>query len=255
MAAPMRIHRALARAGIASRRKAETLVRAGRVEVNGTVANIGQVIDTAKDRVLVDGRPIDLALPSETWIVLHKPAGVMTTRRDPQGRRTVFDLVADRPGLTYVGRLDLLTEGVLLLTTDGEAAHALTHPSSEVEKVYEATVRGDARNAARDAMRGVALGDGMAFPKWARASVDAKGQSILEIGLTEGRKREVRRICSALGLEVDRLVRTRFGPVALGTLPVGGTRPLTGSEQDAIQALVLEHADRKPAGESGYDEA
>src|SRR5512143_3547023 len=139
MTAPMRIHRALARAGVASRRKAETLIRAGRVSVNGMPAAIGQVVDLAKDRVAVDGSLVRLQLPEETWLVLNKPAGVMTTRRDPEGRKTVFELVEDRPGLTYVGRLDLLTEGVLLLTTDGDAAHRLTHPSSEVERVYEAT--------------------------------------------------------------------------------------------------------------------
>lgn len=251
----MRIHRALARAGIASRRKAETLVREGRVMVNGASAKIGQLVDPTADQIVVDGRPIPRTHPDALWIVLHKPAGVMTTRSDPQGRRTVFDLVRDRPGLTYVGRLDLLTEGVLLLTTDGDAAHALTHPSSEVERVYEATVRGDARTAAREASQGVSLGDGMAMPKWARARALPDGRWIFELGLAEGRKHEVRRICTALGLDVDRLVRTRFGPIALGTLPVGQTRNVTPVEADAIDHLVAHHRGRKHDGESGYDDS
>lgn len=250
----MRIHRALARAGIASRRKAESLVRAGRVVVNGIPANIGQVIDPAKDQITVDGQAIPIRMPDATWIVLHKPAGVMTTRSDPSGRRTVFDCVRDQPGLLYVGRLDLLTEGVLLLTTDGDAAHALTHPSSGVERVYEATVRGDARSAARVAPRGVSLGDGMATPTWARARALPDGRFVFEVGLGEGRKHEVRRMCKALGLEVDRLVRTRFGPVALGELPAGTSRSLTKAEADAIQGLVANHVARKHARASGYVE-
>ena len=250
----MRIHRALARAGIASRRKAEALVRSGRVVVNGVPASIGQVIDPMKDQIVVDGRAIPIRIPEPVWIILHKPAGVMTTRSDPGGRRTVFDCVRDQPGLTYVGRLDLLTEGVLLLTTDGDAAHALTHPSSQVERVYEATVRGDARTAARDAPQGVSLGDGIAKVTWARARTLPDGRFIFELALGEGRKHEVRRICKALGLEVDRLVRTRFGPVALGELPTGMTRRLTAFEADAIRELVADHAGRKHGGASGYDE-
>jgi 23S rRNA pseudouridine2605 synthase len=253
MGDPMRIHRALARAGIASRRKAEELVRLGRVLVNGSVASVGQVVDPERDAISVDGRPVRTVATGATWIVLHKPAGVMTTRSDPQGRPTVFDLVKNRPGLTYVGRLDLLTEGVLLLTTDGDAAHVLTHPSSEVERVYEATVRGDARAAAREAPRGVPLGDGVAAPTWARAEPLPDGRWTFEVGLTEGRKREVRRMCMALGLAVDRLVRTRFGPVSLGSLPVGASRDLTPAEAGAIKRLVGDRADRKHAGRKGYD--
>ncbi|HJU66587.1 MAG TPA: S4 domain-containing protein, partial [Gemmatimonadaceae bacterium] len=129
--APMRIQRALARAGIASRRRAEELVAAGRVLVNGVPARLGQVVDAESDRLEVDGAPV--ARPqAEQWIVLNKPGGYVTTRSDPQGRRTVFELVPNVPGLTYVGRLDYLTEGLLLFTTDGRAAHALTHPSREI---------------------------------------------------------------------------------------------------------------------------
>ena len=161
----MRIQRALARAGVASRRRAEELVAAGRVRVNGAVAGTGQVVDPRRDEITVDGRAVRVPDEAEaTWIVLNKPVEVMTTRRDPQGRRTVFDLVRDAPGLTYVGRLDYMTEGVLLLTTDGAAAHALMHPSGGVERTYEVTVRGAADEAVHNARRGVLLEDGPVYP-------------------------------------------------------------------------------------------
>ena len=132
MTGTMRLHRALARAGLASRRRAEVLIGEGRVRVNGAIAHIGQGVDPDSDTVEVDGRKVNLRAAPSTWIVLHKPAGVMTTRSDPQRRRTVFELVRDVPGLVYVGRLDLETEGVLLLTTDGDAANRLTHPRSGI---------------------------------------------------------------------------------------------------------------------------
>src|SRR5262245_15559758 len=165
MTGTMRLHRALARAGLASRRRAEVLIGEGRVRVNGAIAHIGQGVDPAADLVEVDGRKVNLQAAPSTWIVLHKPAGIMTTRSDPQGRRTVFELVKDVPGLVYVGRLDLETEGVLLLTTDGDAANRLTHPRSGIERVYVATVTGDAQKAADRARGGVMLHDGMVQPK------------------------------------------------------------------------------------------
>ena len=236
---PMRIQRALARAGVASRRHAEELIAARRVKVNGEVARIGQSVDPTSDVITVDGNAIATPRAAQ-WLVLHKPAGVMTTRADPEGRPTVFDLVPPAPGLTYVGRLDYLTEGVLLFTTDGAAAHRLSHPSGEVERTYVATVRGPAEEAARRAMRGVQLEDGLAKPRDAVARSLGKGRWELELTMTEGRKREVRRLCKALGLTVERLVRTRFGPVTLGTLPAGKTRQLTKREQDLIAGLTHE---------------
>lgn len=234
----MRLQRALARAGVASRRKAEELIVAGRVTVNGEIAAIGQVVEPSTDRILIDGKRV--GAPAKTvWLLLNKPAGVVTTRRDPGGRTTVFDLVEDHPGLTYVGRLDYLTEGVLLLTTDGAAAHGLTHPSREVERTYVATVRGDAMAAAREAMRGVELEDGIARPTAVTAQpIPGRRHYEFHVTLTEGRHHEVRRMCAALGLEVERLVRTTFGPIRLGSLPGGASRPLNKREADLLTSLV-----------------
>jgi pseudouridine synthase len=150
----------------------------------------------------------------------------------------VFDLVEDVPGLTYVGRLDYMTEGVLLLTTDGEAAHKLTHPSSEIERTYLATVRGDAALAARVAMKGVELEDGLVMPREFAPRRIGRGSWEIEITIAEGKTREVRRLCEALNLQVERLVRTKFGPVKLGSLAPGKTRPPTAREMEIITALT-----------------
>lgn len=234
----MRIQRALARAGVASRRKAEELVAAGRVKVNGEVARTGQSVEPGVDTITVDGKPV--ALPAAAkWIVLHKPSGVITTRHDPQGRQTVFDLVKDEPGLTYVGRLDYMTEGVLLLTTDGDAAHILTHPSSQVPRTYVATVRGSVKAAAAEIRAGVELEDGFVQPEEVDVEPSEQPRAWdLRLTIREGRTREVRRLCEHVGLEVLRLVRTSFGPVQLGTLAPGTNRSLTTKERTQLDALV-----------------
>jgi 23S rRNA pseudouridine2605 synthase len=237
MPGSMRIQRALARAGITSRRKAEELVASGRVRINGAVAETGQSVDPSRDTITVDGKTVG-APAALRWIVLNKPTGVLTTRADPGGRRTVFDLVDDAPGLTYVGRLDYMTEGVLLLTTDGDAAHKLTHPSNEIERTYLATVRGEGADAARAAMKGVKLEDGLVMPRDVSARRIGRGMWELNITIAEGKTREIRRLCEALGLEVERLVRTKFGPVKLGSLESGRTRPLTARESEIISALT-----------------
>jgi 23S rRNA pseudouridine2605 synthase len=237
MAETMRIQRALARAGVASRRRAEELVSAGRVQINGVVAVTGQSVDPDRDVITVDGKSVSQPTGYH-WLVLNKPRGVLTTKSDPRGRRTVFDLVEAKPGMTYVGRLDYLTEGVLIMTTDGEAAHRLTHPSSEVERVYVATVRGDGPAAVRTGRTGIELEDGWMQPRDITATNRSRGVWDLEITIAEGRTREIRRFCAALDLEVERLVRTRFGPVSIGSLASGASRPLTGKERDIILAIT-----------------
>lgn len=236
MAEPMRVQRALARAGVASRRKAEELIAAGRVRVNGQLAHTGQVIDLDKDSITVDNKPVS-APPKVEWILLNKPAGVMTTKSDPDGRQTVFDLVPEIPGLTYVGRLDFLTEGLLLLTTDGAAAHRLSHPSNEIPRTYVVTVTGKGDIGADEMRAGVDLDDGPARPKRVQTKRLGRDRWELEITITEGRKREIRRLCAAVGLSVERLVRVRFGPIELGELPSGQTRRLTPRERSQLMAI------------------
>ena len=225
-AEPMRVQRAVARAGLASRREADRLVAEGRIRVNGEVAVIGQVINPATDVITLDGAPVARVTTTQKWFVLNKPAGIMTTKKDPEGRQTVFDLVEKVPGLTYVGRLDFMTEGVLLLTTDGAAAHALTHPSSEVERTYVATVRG------------VDLEDGVVMPRDVAATPLGNRRWAFEVTIAEGRTHEIRRLCDALGLEVERLVRTRFGPIRLGELAVGMSRALTPKERSLLETFA-----------------
>jgi 23S rRNA pseudouridine2605 synthase len=234
---PMRIQRALARAGISSRRQAEALVTEGRVLVNGQVAVTGMTVNPAKDKITVDGAP--LAAPaSAEWLVLNKPAGMLTTKADPEGRPTVFDLLPPIAGLTYVGRLDYMTEGVLLLTNDGTAAHQLTHPSNEIERQYVAIVRGNAPAAVKTARRGVMLEDGLVKPTEVEARSLGNRSWEFEVTIAEGRTREIRRLCEALGLEVERLVRVRFGPVVIGKLEPGEMRPLNAKERRTIAALA-----------------
>lgn len=245
----MRLQRALARAGISSRRDADALVAAGRVTVNGQPAAVGQTVDPARDAIAVDGRRVEAPAPRE-WLVLNKPPGVLTTRDDPEGRPTVFDLVPNRRGLTYVGRLDYMTEGVLLFTTDGEGAHALTHPSRAVERTYVAVVRGNAPAAVRALRHGIELEDGPVRAASVEARPLGSRRWELELTLTEGRTREVRRLCEALDLAVERLLRVRFGPVRLGTLPPGATRPLNGAERSVIDTLTRA---RPAAGRSADD--
>jgi 23S rRNA pseudouridine2605 synthase len=195
------------------------------------------VVDPGRDTIAVDGRPI-ARLAAREWLVLHKPAGVLTTRSDPEGRPTVFDLVPDRPGLTYVGRLDYMTEGVLLFTTDGDAAHRLTHPSRAVERTYVAVVRGNAPAAVRMLRQGLTLDDGPVEATAVAAQPLGNRRWDFELTIAEGRTREVRRICEALELVVERLARVRFGPVRLGTLPSGQVRPLSAAERRVIDALT-----------------
>jgi 23S rRNA pseudouridine2605 synthase len=233
----MRIQRALARAGVASRRHAEELIAAGRVSVNGGVARVGQSVDPDRDEIAVDGKRI-AAPATAVWFAVNKPAGVLTTRSDPRGRKTVFELLPEVPGLTYVGRLDYMTEGLLLFTNDGAAAHELTHPSREIERRYVATVRGDGEEAAEEMRGGVELDDAFVLPKRVTVRRLGRGRYEMEISIAEGRNREIRRLCAAVGLEVDKLVRVKFGPIELEDLRPGVVRALGPREVAAIHRIV-----------------
>jgi 23S rRNA pseudouridine2605 synthase len=224
----MRLQRALARAGVASRRRAEELIRGGAVRVNGTVATIGQSVDPDVDVILVRGRRVRPA--DTTWLLLHKPVGYVVSRRDPRGRQTVFDLLPDIPGLTYVGRLDLMTSGALLLTTDGTGAHRLMHPRYAVERTYRVLVHGRPAHEIRRALaRPIVLGDREV--RVVDFKVQERGPSTdLTLVLAEGRYRIVRRLCEHLHLKVERLARLSYGPIRLGRLASGTWRHLTAAE-------------------------
>lgn len=232
----MRLQRALARAGVASRRRAEELIRAGRVRVNGRVAELGSKVDPEQDVITLGARRIRPA--RRVWLALHKPVGYVVTRRDPAGRPTVFTLVPDIPGLTYVGRLDLMTSGLLLLTTDGGAAHRLMHPRYEVERSYRLLVHGRSADEIRDLLRRpLQVERRLVNVRDARVREGRRGSVDVTLTLAEGRYRIVRRLCEQLGLKVERLARLSYGPVQLGSLPVGKWRYLSKPELAGIGAL------------------
>jgi 23S rRNA pseudouridine2605 synthase len=232
----MRLQRALARAGVASRRKAEDLIRAGRVRIDGEVATIGMSVDPDTQRVTVDGRAVRAATRT-TWIALNKPIGYVVSRSDPEGRRTVYGLLPKVPGLTYVGRLDVMTSGLLLLTTDGAAAHRLMHPRYAVPRTYWLGVHGADVEAIRRALAQRIVIDGRAV-QIVESRVRPAGRSVeIDLTLAEGRQRIVRRVAEELGLKVEWLHRVAYGPVRLGKLPEGKWRELTRQEITAIERL------------------
>ena len=225
-----RVQRALARAGLGSRRSSENLIREGRVSINGTVATLGDKVDPEKDTVQVDGVRVPLAADN-VYLALNKPIGVVTTARDPQGREDLQGYFPAGARVFPVGRLDRDSEGLLLMTNDGELANRLTHPRYGVEKEYLAEVEGTLNDKVIARItRGVELDDGPARAKTARIAGRSKGRGAVALVMTEGRKREVRRLLAAVGLAVTRLVRTRIGPVRLHELPPGEVRPLTVEE-------------------------
>jgi 23S rRNA pseudouridine2605 synthase len=233
-----RLQKVLAAAGIASRRASEDLIAAGRVTVNGEVAELGSKCDAEVDEVRVDGERINVD-PELTYIMLNKPQNVLTTADDPEGRPTVFDLINLTQRLFPVGRLDMDTEGLLLLTNDGDLAHALTHPSYEVERIYVALVPGPVRKKVLAELRaGVELEDGIAKPVRAEVLEQDKGKALLEVVMAEGRKREVRRMLGELGLTVERLARVSYGGVELGDLRQGKWRFLTQPEISMLHAVT-----------------
>ena len=223
---------------MASRRAAEELIAAGRVLVNGRTATLGDRVDPETDTVEVDGVRLGVA-PGLVYYLLNKPSGVVTTASDPQGRPTVVDLVPPEPRVFPVGRLDAETEGLLLLTNDGDLAHRLTHPSHGVEKEYLAEVRGrPPAGALRRLREGVELDDGVTAP--ARVSLVAPGA--LRIVIHEGRNRQVRRMCEAVGHPVVRLVRVRIGPLRDQRLRPGSWRRLDQKELRALEAAAAGRA-------------
>ncbi len=231
-----RIQKILAAAGVASRRAAEDLIRAGRVTVNGRVAQLGERADAERDEIALDGERVRRE-SLEYWIV-HKPRGVLTTVSDPHGRSTVIDLVeGSRVRLFPVGRLDLLSEGLVLLTNDGALTHALLHPSFGEEREYRVTVRGSLdRSTLRRIAEGVELEEGRTAPaRTGAVRFDPETRTTrLALVLVEGRKRQIRRMLRALGHPVLRLVRVRIGPLELGELAPGEARRLSGRERRAL---------------------
>jgi 23S rRNA pseudouridine2605 synthase len=226
-----RLQKVLARAGFGARRVCDELIADGRVAVNGAVAELGRRVDPDHDRVEVDGVPIGVR-PDLVHYLLNKPRGVVTTASDPQGRPTVVQLVPAEPRVFPVGRLDADTEGLLLLTNDGELAHRLTHPSFGVEKEYLAEVEGSPSRASLRRLReGIELDDGITAP----AKVALVEPTVLRVVIHEGRNRQVRRMCDAIGHPVVRLVRTRIGPLRDPALRPGAWRALDLAELRALE--------------------
>ena len=234
MADAERVQKVLARAGFGSRRAAEELVRAGRVSVDGRVAQLGDRVDPAVATVEVDGVPVPTA-PDLVYYLLHKPARVVTTAHDPQGRATVVDLVPDEPRVFPVGRLDYDTSGLLILTNDGTLAQRLAHPRHGIAKTYLAEVVGKPSRGALRALRtGVDLDDGRTAPGAARVVAARGDHAAVEVTIHEGRNRQVRRMLEAVGHPVTRLVRTRIGSVHDERLGAGEWRPLRPREVRAL---------------------
>lgn len=226
-----RIQKLLSAAGVCSRRQGEEYLSAGRVTVNGQTARLGDKADPEKDTVALDGVPLR-PVARHTYLMLHKPAGYVTTLSDEKGRKTVAQLVADCGVRVWpVGRLDYDSEGLLLLTDDGELTHRLTHPSHEIEKEYHVTVTGDVEKAL-PILRGPMELDGQPL---APALVEVLGPHRLKVVIHQGKNRQVRRMCALAGLEVKRLVRVREGNLRLGGLPAGKWRQLTVEEVDNLR--------------------
>ena len=243
----MRINRFLSSCGVASRRGSEALIEDGRVKVNGSVlTTLATFVEPGRDRVEVDGRVV--TLPREfTYLLLHKPVGVITTASDPEGRMRVTELVPTEPRVFPVGRLDYDTSGALLMTNDGGLAHRLLHPRYKVEKVYETTVTGELDDSALERLRrGVLMGTRPTAPAVVEVLTRRPNRTKVRLTIHEGRNRQVRRMMEAVGHQVLELKRLRFGPVALATLEEGTFRPLTADEVKALRRATARAASSTP---------
>ena len=270
--AEQRVQKVLADQGICSRREAERLIAAGKVKVNGHPVGLGDKMDPDYDKVAIDGQTVRIVRKRQyTYIMLHKPRGFLTTRSDDRGRKTVMDLVSDVPAmLRPVGRLDKDSEGLLLMTDDGAFINLLTHPSGGVGKLYRVTVQPRADEAQiLKLSSGVVLDDGTkTMPCAINVVTDEPGRTVMEMTLKEGKNREIRRMCEAVGLEVIRLKRNAEGVVKLGMLQPGKYRELTKAEVNGLRAaaakgraqtrsaaLQSKAAARRPRGPVGGNKA
>lgn len=245
----MRLQRALARAGVASRRAAEKLIEEGQVRVDGKPAVLGMKVDPERQRITVGRKAVQVQ--ERRWLAFHKPLGVVTTAKDEEGRRTVLDFFPNSAALTYVGRLDVMTTGLLILTTDGEAVHRLTHPRYRIPRRYTALVHGRPTAEIQAAVREkIEIDDRPIVPTDVKVRPGKDGRSILDVTLVEGRNRIVRRWCEAMGLKVERLARLSYGPVRLGDLAPGRYRPLTPREEAALYKAVRLNPE---GGETGME--
>ncbi len=241
----VRLQKYLSECGVASRRKSEDLILAGKVKVNGKPASIGDKIDPARDTVVVAGKKIKKTNKKNTYIMLHKPRGFITTLSDEMGRKCVAQLIEDVGTRVYpVGRLDRDSEGLLLLTDDGEFANALTHPARHVPKSYRVTIRPTITDDQITALTtGIEIDGRMTLPSEVRVLEKKEGRVVLEIIIYEGRNRQIRKMCDSLGLEVARLKRTQIGSVKLGMLKQGDWRNLT--DEEVHKLMVASSIERK----------
>ncbi len=239
MGEKIRLQKVLAQSGVASRRKAEELIIQGSVKVNGQTANIGDKVDPERDKITVKGKRISVTAKNKHYyIMLHKPRGYVTTMKDEKGRKCVAELVKDFHTRVYpVGRLDRESEGLLLLTNDGDFANKVTHPAKHVAKVYRVTIRPDITKEQLEQMRnGMEIDGYKTLPCDVHVLKREEGRVVLEIVLREGKNRQIRRMCEKLGIEVARLKRTAIGQVKLGMLPQGKWRELSADEVHRLSA-------------------
>ena len=239
MSEPIRLQKILSEYGIASRRRAEELISAGKVTVNGQAAKVGDKADPQKDRITFDGKPLGRRA-GPVYIMLHKPRGYITTMSDEMDRKCVAELIKDVPQRVYpVGRLDRESEGLLLMTSDGEFANAMMHPSCHVPKTYRVTVRPGVTESQLTRMaEGIVIDGRKTAPAEVRVLTQEPGRVVLQVVLHEGRNREIRKMCEELGMETARLKRTAYGPLRLGMLPAGKWRELTLEEVAHLKAAA-----------------